>query len=358
MAPLVPLLLSALTTSAVAADEPVLPAPKPYGLVQAWLTVYDQDESDSADPAGYGDPEDDPGLKLRRARVGLRGKDDRWAYGLVVGTSSGYDALSERTENVGLVDAYGGVHVADPVWVHVGLQKVPVSREQLMSSANIALGDRSVGTEYIAPGRDVGVTVDAKVGDGEARGRLRVGAYNGNGSTLGDTDDGKLIAGRLEGVVGTGRAYKTWGDHEGITIGVAGDFFMDSDRATSTMGYGGDVLARISGLSVLVEGRFATLKPTDTTAGVPAVLSETSRMGLTGQVGYTLGDWEPVLRYSTYDDNAAIDDNGDVSEGMGGVVWHGQDDVVRAGAGYVLRMEGGGRVLSNDTARVWFQLKI
>ena len=55
---LIPLLL----TNTALADE-YAPKPTPYLLVQSYVTVYDQDEDSLADPAGYGDPEDDVGLK-------------------------------------------------------------------------------------------------------------------------------------------------------------------------------------------------------------------------------------------------------------------------------------------------------
>ena len=43
-------------------------------LVQVWGTVYDQDEDPMADPATYGDPEDDVGFKVDEPVLALRAK--------------------------------------------------------------------------------------------------------------------------------------------------------------------------------------------------------------------------------------------------------------------------------------------
>ena len=89
-----PLLLMTLTAQAGDAD---LPKPEVTGLVQAWVTLMDQDTNELADPAGYGDPEDDPGFKLNHARVGVQGADERMVYGVTLGVSSPYDGVDAAT---------------------------------------------------------------------------------------------------------------------------------------------------------------------------------------------------------------------------------------------------------------------
>lgn len=339
----------------------ILPSPQPYGLVQAWLTVYDQDGDPQADPAAYGDPEDDMGFKLRRARLGFQGKNKNIKYGLLVGFASPYDALGgEGESDIQLVDAYGGYMPVKGVWFTGGLQKVPVGREMLTSSDKLAFTERSVATEYIVPGRDVGLTADARTGDGDLNLRMRVGAYNGNGSALGDDNEGLLYAGRAEVKYGPGNVYDTWGNVKSFTIGAAGSGWMDAGLGTRTTGFGGDLMVRVAGLAVLGEFHTATVEPVDSDIVLPGVLSETPRTGLTTQIGYSIKSvgLEPVVQFSQYDDHTGIDDNGDVSQGMGGLTWHSEGDVVRAGAGYVLRLEDAGAVLTNDSARLWFQLKI
>ena len=45
-------------------------------------------------------------------------------------------------------------------------------------------------------------------------------------------------------------------------------------------------------------------------------------------------------------------------EGMGGVTWHSDADQVRAGLGYVARLERGPMKVENDTIRAWFQINL
>ncbi len=76
------------------------------------------------------------------------------------------------------------------------------------------------------------------------------------------------------------------------------------------------------------------------------------------QAGYTVGAFEPVVRYALLDDNVDQDDTGDVAEAMGGVIYHCADDRVRTGLGYVSRAETGSNPIDNDTVRAWVQLKL
>jgi len=100
----------------------------------------------------------------------------------------------------------------------------------------------------------------------------------------------------------------------------------------------------------------ATIEPVDSPVELPGTLASTPRVGLVAQAGYTVGPWEPAVRLSTFDDNTNTDDNGDVADLHAGITWHGAKDAVRAGAGYVMRLEMGGTATSNDSARAWFQL--
>lgn len=346
-----------LGLSAAAAAEPVaVPTPEPTVLLQTWITAFDMDENPQADPASYGDPEDDPGFKIRRARAGFEGANDRLRYGVVFGVSAPYDAVEaeEGGMKVGVVDAYGGFSPVAPLWITAGLQRVPVSREMLMSARDLVFTDRAVPTEWLSPGRDVGLLLDGTLGPG----RLQLGVYNGNGALVGDDSLGKLFAGRLELAIGPGDVYQTFGVVDGLSFGVGADGTLDSDLATSTLGVGGDLILRVAGLAVLAEGRMTRATPTHTDVAEPDVLDATTRIGAMAQVGYTVGDFEPAVRFSLFDDDTAYDDNGDVADLTAGVTWHTLEDAVRVGAGYVLRLERAGASSPNDTARLWVTLAL
>lgn len=355
--------LSALVLPAGAhAAPPKLPAPKFVGRVQAWATLYDQDQDPVADPASYGDPEDDPGLKLRRARVGVRGADHHLRYLVVVGVESPYDLVQVDPET-GVYLVYGTMGISllhrkdqADVWLDVGRDKVPVGRELLISSSRLVLAERTVMTEWIDPGTDVGAVLDGRT-RGENNVRLRLGVFNGTDDFTGNKDGGLLTSGRVEFNHGPGNTYRTWGKVESFTFGIGADGWIDDSRATRTVGYGADLMVRVQGLAVLAEARQARYTPTDTTLDVPGVLAPTTRRGAFIQAGYSVGGLEPAVRYGVFDDDASASDSGDVAEAVGGITWHGYEDGLRIGGGYVARIERGGRSYPNDTARLWMQVK-
>jgi len=342
------------------ADGSSIPAPTPTGLIQPWFTLWDQDVDPISDPAGYGDPEDDFGFKLRRARIGLVAKEDRVKYDITFGFSSGFDAVDPPDSgSIQLISAEGSYKPVKGLWLTGGVQKVPISRDFLMSASQLASGDRAVGSVRMVPGRDVGITADYNTGDTDGDGfkaRVRAGMFNGNGDLMGDDNDGKLIATRLDLVFGPGNVYRTWGRVKGATFGLAGDYWMNNDLGTETTGFGADAIFRIQGLAILTEFHKAVLKPTDADIVMPSLLAEAPRLGMSHQIGYSVWMVEPYVRYSTFDDNQNFEDNGDVGEIQGGVTWHGGDDMVRAGLAYLHRTEGGGAETDNDTARLWLQL--
>lgn len=346
-------LLLSLVPGARAGDLEV----DPYVLVQSWVTVYDMDVSAQSDPAGYGDPEDDIGFKMRRARAGLEGTYDRLDFEVIFGVSTGADAVVGGDHSVGLVDANAGYTFGDPeglsTRVSAGVDKVPFGRETLLSSSELAFQERTVASNQLTPDREAGL-----IGDLQTSGlRARVGVFNGNGSVFGDTDPGLLTTARVEYTLGPGDPYRTYGTVDGFTLGVAGDFLYNGEFATRTMGYGGDLIVRVAALSLLVEGHAASITPTGSDIELPDVSVDTMRWGGYAQVGYSIGRWEPVARFEMFDDDTKVSDNGDLAAGTFGVTAHLMEDHLRLGGGYVLRLERGGAGLPNDTARLWGQVR-
>lgn len=350
------LLAGAVPRDVLAEPEPPGgPGPRvsPTALFQIWGTAYDQDLDPQADPAGYGDPEDDPGFKIRRARIGLAGDlAPELAFEVLFGAESPYDTWSETDTDVGLVDASFTWHRAG-FSVSAGQQKVPYSREQLISARDLVFTERAVSTAHLVPDRETGV-----VGGWRGSGLdVRLGAFNGTGSFLGDDNTGMLLAGRVEYANDPHRAFTTWGQVDSLTFAVAGNGYYDDDLSTRTVGFGGDFLLRVSGLALLVEAHHVTLEPTSTDVSDPEVSDTTPRLGGMAQVGYTVGPLEPAVRVSMFDDHTGYEDNGDVLEVLGGVTWHLVDDVGRLGLGYVHRQERAGRAVPNDTVRAWGQVR-
>ncbi len=332
------------------------PTFEPVALVQIWATAWDQDLDPQADPAGYGDPEDDPGFKIRRARLGGKGRlGYGFDYEVVLSAGSPYDAWKEAKTTVHLHDANIG-------WSHGGLrlglgqQKVPYSREALMSSGEIVFTERAVATEHMVPDRETGFTA-AYRWNGLG---LDAGIFNGSGSFLGDDNTGFLTAGRLSYTnAEAGEDLVTWGEIDGLVFGAGANGFYNDDLATHSMGVGGDVIVRVAGLSALIEGHYGNIQPTSTDVAPADVLDGTPRLGITGQLGYSVGIFENALRFSMFDDDMDPDvqDNGDIWELYGGTTVHLAEDRARVGVGYVHRHEMAGQTLPNDTIRLWVQGK-
>ncbi len=343
-------------TSAHAED--FAPTPDPYLLVQTYATVFDQDQNTLADPAGYGDPEDDVGFKIRRARAGFTGQSDVVKYSIILGMSTPYDGLiAHPDQDIQIVDANVGVRpiIGVPLWVTAGVQKMPVSREQIMSSTDLPLATRAISSNWMVPNRDTGVVARYKVGQNNGKALIYAGVFNGNQSLFGDDNAGKMFVGRVDFTVGDAPTLKTYGVVDGVTIGLGGDIVYDQGIATDEMILGGDLIVRAQGLALLAEVRSGTLTPTDTTLDVPSVLSETERFGYFAQLGYTMSNYELAVRYSTFDDNTALDNAGDAGAVRAGVTWHSPGDNIRFGGGYQMRMETGSDSIANDSAVLWMQ---
>ena len=57
---------------------------------------------------------------------------------------------------------------------------------------------------------------------------------------------------------GNANVYKTYGKVDSPTFAVAGDFYHNTDLATTVMGYGADVIFRASGIAFLANTEFKT----------------------------------------------------------------------------------------------------
>ena len=161
----------------------------------------------------------------------------------VVEEAQGHDA------GLGLVDTYVGYAPVKGLWIVGGLQKVPVSREALMSSGNLTFTDRAVSTHWLTPGHDLGLVVDGRW----TFLRGRIGVFNGSGDLSGDDNDGKLFVGRLEGKMGDGAVYRTSGTVDGFTMAVGLDGWTNNETAVQSSGYGADLIVRVEGLTLLAE---------------------------------------------------------------------------------------------------------
>jgi hypothetical protein len=344
-----------------------------WGQLQIWATALDQDVSDQADPATYGDPEADPGLSIHRARLGFDGfvpMGERMGkhqvdYALAFGIGAPYDVLSPIDTDVQLIDGFGRWALPTGLGttsIGVGLQRVPFGRENGISSAFLPFQEGSVATNWMAPSRGVGAVAGQSVvfGDGEDAAQViaRVGVFN-PGEVFGDDGSDVLMDGRLE--LSAGDTYRTFsfdGDNA-LGLGVAG--YVRQQPGLATRAAEADLLARWKWVTLLGEVLTNTISPVDSDIVQPGVLAETGRFGWTAQLSGFVpvrakSGVEIAANASSYDDATELDTVGDVLVIHGGATWRNLLPKTDLGLGYIHRTERYAEV-PNDTVRLWFQVR-
>lgn len=343
-----------------------------WGQVQSRATLWDQDLSPQADPATYGDPEVDPGFGLLRARLGLDGAiplgdlapGHQLDWAVSVGVGAPFDTLATADEDVQLVDAFArwtapvGFGVAS---VTTGMQRVPFERGGLMASADLMFLERTVGTEWLTPSREIGVVAaqTLELSEGGPLLLLRAGAFNGNGNLYGDSDPGIRGTARLE--LALGEAYRTWSPTLENALGVGVGYMSNSELSGNETALAADLLARFKIVTLTGSYIQRTLTPGDTVVLAPTIPADTAQRSVAAQLSF----WVPLDaangleiggRFELFDDATHLDDLGDVQILQAGVTWRNPLPGLDLGAGYIHRAEPNGP-FANDSIRVWTQIR-
>lgn len=129
---------------------------------------------------------------VRRARMALKAQLWKMFEGKVE-IDAGRNAGNGRAV---LTDGYLNMKLLDELQLRAGQYKEPFGMEENTSSRFISFIERTMATNAIAPGRDIGFMVHGKVADGILN--YALGVFNGNGSNQQrDADDDKDVALRL-----------------------------------------------------------------------------------------------------------------------------------------------------------------
>jgi phosphate-selective porin OprO and OprP len=110
------------------------------------------------------DPIDFDDLVLRRARVGVDGELFRVVQFSIERelTDSSTSSFFNESSKTQWRDVWGEVKFADALQIRGGRFKIPFSRDQLDGEASNDFVNRSLGGEYLAPGRDTGGMVHGR----------------------------------------------------------------------------------------------------------------------------------------------------------------------------------------------------
>lgn len=311
-----------------------------------------------------GDPADAAGVRIRRARLGVKG----WAWGNVDWELS----MQATSEGVDLLDAWVGYRGLTGIGFVVGARKVPYSRFALMGAGDGALADRPLGVRAMAPFRQVGLTIEGDVGNGILRWAL--GAYNGFSRSQ-SFNEGYRETTALEGNRFTRLAYVARADlaplgpvgdgmpdfaRKGARLGLGGGFYYDPGKTVETLGFEVDLLFKVAGFHFAAEYLYDTAEPSDRPATDAVVPSDISRMALVAEAGYLLVADELGLtaRFEWLDDNTELDNNGDQIAVTGGLQYYFHRQHLKAQLEFTHREELEGLALDNDSLMLQVQFEL
>lgn len=209
-----------------------------------------------------------------------------------------------------------------------GQFKAPFSYQQLTSSGNQQLVDRSILDAFFVPARQVGVQAWGQFGPAAIADFLdwRVGVFNGNGRTVSANDNDELqYVGRVMvspwGSVGYSESNL---EEYALRLSFAGEYNNNDTIVQPATGARTGTVVETFGAGVIlkaVESLFLYGQYYSGTSGNPAGV-ETDRDGWLIQGGWLITPkWEIAGRWAEIDPNTDIDGN-DQSEWRAGVNWY------------------------------------
>lgn len=342
---------------------------RPIARVQARITVFDEDDAERNDPVVYGDPGLREGVSLRRVRLGMEAD---WKGLLGLSIVGGFDNRYDYTETFGggfsLTEATFSLTPQKQVGLTVGLDRVAFGRQATTSSASLALAERSIASEHMAPDREAGVFLAGRFGPednkvlGESAVAWAFGVSNGGGDWSGDSDPSPRLAGRVSLDLGA-----PWEQVEsdwalgGFGLSVGGSLSHNWGLEADTLLAGVDLGLRVGRLGLQGEFMVGHAVPTFDTEGIPSLLAERTSLGGYGQVVVAIlpGILEAAARVGGYDDNAALDDAGDRLDIAGGVNLYLPGGRLKAQLDFVHRIElVESYVTSNDSLILQIQARL
>lgn len=269
--------------------------------------------------------EDKGSFRIRRMRVKL----DGWIYAKELTYELQWD-LADTSGNQ-LQDAnldYDFTGGRKLFRLKAGQFKAPFSQQQLTSSGNQQLVDRSLLDAFFVPGRQLGLQLWGQIGPQAYPDFVdwRVGVFNGNGrtSTANDNDEFEYVTRVMVSPWGSVGYSESNLEAYDLRVSFAGEYNNNDTIVQPAAGArtGTDVETFGTGVvvkafkSLFVYGQYFSGE-SETPAGV-----ETKRDGWMIQGGWLLTPkWEIAGRWAELDPNTDTDNN-DQTEWRGGISWY------------------------------------
>lgn len=322
------------------------------GRVQAWGGWVGDDALRS-----NGDVMQEPGFRLRRARLGVEGGFEDWLRFEIE-----LDVFDQERTGGPLYEAYVETRPLRQVGVIAGFMKFPFSYSEMRSSARLAHMDRSLGTYAMAPSSTMGLALYGVPWPGHLR--VTAGVFNGLqrrpgfhegyepvGVTQGNKFERLSYVGRVDfeplDPVGPDE-----GDLDGSNrprLGLGGAFFYNDGRSVGTLGASGYLHLKWYGAHLFGEVLWDRSKPRKTpTSSVNTIPWEVERLTAQGSIGYVWREWGLAARVEFLDDNRDLKNEGDEIVVAGTFTYYVVKNFFKAQMEYRHRLERHGRSLKND----------
>lgn len=322
------------------------------GRIQAWGGWVGDDALRS-----NGDAMQQPGFRLRRARLGVEGGFEDWLRFEVE-----LDAFDQERTGGPLYEAYVDVRPIRTVGATAGFMKFPFSYSEIRSSARLAHLDRSLGTYAMAPSSTMGVVVVGEPWLGHLR--VTAGVFNGLqrkrgfhegyepvGVTEGNKFERLSYVGRVDleplDAVGPDEADLSGSEHP--RLGLGGAFFYNDGRSIATLGASGYLHFKWYGAHLVGEVLWDRSKPQkNPTSTINTIPSEVLRLTAQGSLGYVWRKFGLAARVEYLDDNRDRKTEGDEVVVAGTFTYYAVANFFKAQVEYQHRWERHGLSLKND----------
>jgi hypothetical protein len=332
----------------------------PVTLLQTQIALYAGEHNLLQD----GDPAEQAGFRLRRARFGV-GAELMQLIDLEVSTE-----LSGKSAT--LLDAWIAYRKGSELGFTLGVHKVPFSRYLLAGTSQQSFLERPLAVTAMAPDQQPGITVHGSIGGGLFT--YALGVFNGferqpnffegyqqnpgfEGNRLSRLAYVARVTTEPLGSLGDGLVDL---DHGDFRFGVGGSFFYNDGKTTRGWAVEADLLLKVQGFHLMTEFLFDSAEPQDDPTTELTLLQSIDRMAWVAEVGYCILPRQlgVVLRAEVLDDDRANDNSGDQLVLTGGLQYYVFRHHLKVTLDYSHRLELFGPELDNGSLLIGLQVDL